>query len=333
VHASSVVALVTALVGQPADLPPFVKDHEESLTVYYQAPDPSLGPKLLKELLKKENLDHPWFTMNDHSLHVIAALLGDVAAGKPKIVREYETAFADASLAGRRVIVRALTNCGDGETVKRIDQWLADGRYAGLRPDLTALKTHLENPAPKHARDRPAREPTDLDFLWANFFVTGEYAPVARILDVLDQPDAAETAVLKRVALWSLASNLQQHPKLVELVRGHAQDRPAGSRTAVREAMAAVEPMEAVVGKWVSDDDEKVPLEFLRDGTAKVGFVKEKGEWLIATGRFTVTDKGTVICSVHHKGSTLLGSWTVKDGTLIGSRGPKPQVRWVKIKE
>ena len=68
-----------------------------------------------------------------------------------------------------------------------------------------------------------------------NFFITGEYAPVSRILDVFDRADVDET--MKRVAKWSLGSNLQQHPKLVELVTKNAKDRPAGSKKVIDEVI------------------------------------------------------------------------------------------------
>jgi hypothetical protein len=232
------LVVAAGLLGQPADLPPFVKDHVKDLTFYYKAPDPTLGPRLLQEFLKPENLGHPWLAKNDHVQGLIAAQLGDIAAGHPKEVRAYEAAFAGTTTAGRRVIVRALKNCGDRETVKQVDAWLADKRYADVRADLEALKKHLEDPKEKHVRDRPAREPKDLDQLWANFFVTGEYAPVARLLDVFDQPDLRETVTLKRVAHWSLESNLQQHPKLAEVIRAHAKERPAGSRKVIDELLA-----------------------------------------------------------------------------------------------
>ena len=309
-------------------------------TFYYTDPDPAFGPKMLNELLKRENLDHPFFANNDHILNINAALLGDIAAGRPKIVRAYEAAFIAAPPAGQRLVIQALRNCGDRETVKQIDGWRADRRSADVRAELDSLKKHLEDPKRRHVRDLPARDPKDLDLLWANFFITGEYAPVARLLDVLDLPDAKDNETLKRIATWSLASNLQQHPRLVELVRKHATDRHGGSRKVIDELIpprpdpTAEGAMRAVVvGKWLSDDDEKNPLEFLKDGTAKVGFFKEKGDWVIATGTYTISDKGSVKCQVRYEGSTLFATWEVKDGALVGSRGPRPVVRWLKVKE
>jgi uncharacterized protein (TIGR03066 family) len=340
VNTSCALLLVASLIGQPPEPPQSFRELAKTATFYYTAPDPSFGPKMLKELLKRENLEHPFFANNDHLLSIHAALLGDVAAGKPKIVRAYEAAFLEAPPAGQRLIIRALRNCGDRETVNRIDGWRADRRSAAVRSDLDSLKKHLEDPKRKHVRDLPAREPKDLDLLWANFFITGEYAPVARLLDVFDRPGARDNETLQRVAKWSLASNLQQHPKLVELVRKHAKDRREGSRKVIDELIrpkpdpkAGAAMKAVVVGKWVSDDNERIPLEFLKDGTAKVGFFKEKGEWVIATGTYTVSDQGSVKCEVRYEGSTLFQSWNMKDGVLVGSHGPRPVVRWMKVKE
>jgi hypothetical protein len=322
-----IVLVVAGLVGQAPDQPPFVKEHAKTITFYYKAPNPGLGPKLLKELLKKENLEHPWFAKNDYALLLNAALLGDIAAGKAKIVRQYEAAFTDAPAAGRRVIIHSLRNCGDQETLKRIDAWLADPRYADSRRDLQALKKHLEDPGRNHVRDRPARTPDDLDLLWGNFFITGEYVPVSRILDVLDLTDAPDNMLLKRVAWWSLGSNLQQHPRLAELVQEHAKKRPERSRKAVDELIRTIKE---VLGRWVSQDKDKEPLIFEKDGTFRCGFIKEKGEWVMARGQYTFLVPGKIDTVARHEGSTLYQTFTLKDGVITGSRGTKQNVEWKK---
>jgi hypothetical protein len=234
------VYLLAAVVAQPPDLPPIIKEYSRIGTFYYQNPDPKIGSKMLKEMLKKENLEHPFFTKRDDVRNLLAAQIGDIGAGKPEIVREYESTFVDASPAGRTVVIRALENAGDKETAKKVGEWIADPKFAEENAALKALKKQLEDPKRLHIRDRPAKEPKDLDLLWANFFVTGEYAPVSRILDVFDLPAAKENEVLKRVARWSFGSNVQQHPKLVELVQKHKKDRPAGSQKVIDETIIVV---------------------------------------------------------------------------------------------
>src|SRR5262249_4700033 len=96
VYTSSALFLVASLVGQPPGPPQSFREFAKTATFYYTAPDPAFGPRMLKELLKRENLEHPFFANNDHLLNINAALLGDIAAGKPKIVRAYEAAFLEA---------------------------------------------------------------------------------------------------------------------------------------------------------------------------------------------------------------------------------------------
>jgi hypothetical protein len=237
---SPVLLLLAASISQPPELPNVIKEYGKIGTYYYLTPDPKIGPKMLKELLKKENLEHPFFAKRDDVPNLLASQIGDIGAGKPEIVREYEAAFADASPAGRKVVIRVLTNAGDKDTAKKVGEWIKDPKFADQKADLEALKKHLEDPKWQHVRDRPPKEPKDLDLLWANFFVTGEYAPVSRILDVFDMPAAKENEVLKRVARWSFGSNVQQHPKLVELVQKHKKDRPAGSQKVIDETIIVV---------------------------------------------------------------------------------------------
>jgi hypothetical protein len=227
--------IVASFIQQPNEPPPFFKSNGQRMMTYYRSKDPALGPKWLTELLRNENIDSPWFNGNEHVLMILGSQLGDIVSGSPKLVREYEAVFAETSPPGQRVIIRALTNCGDAETLKKIDGWIANARQAEIKSQLEALKKHLEDPKREHVRDRPAKTPDDLDLLWANFFTTGEYAPISRLLDVFDLPDAPENETMKRVAKWSLGANLQQHPKLVEIVQQHAKDRPEGSHKVINE--------------------------------------------------------------------------------------------------
>src|SRR5262245_38066134 len=234
---SPILLLLAGLVSQQPDLPNFAKEYSKIGTFYYLDPDPQIGPKMLKDLLKKENLEHPFFVKRDDVPGLLGAQIGDIGAGKPEIVREYEAAFADATPAGRKVVIRALENAGDKDTAKKVGEWIKDPKFVDQKGDLEALKKHLEDPKRQHVRDRPAKEPKDLDLLWVNFFVTGEYAPVSRILEVFDLPAAKENEVLKRVARWSFGSNVQQHPKLVEIVQKHKKDRPAASQKVIDETI------------------------------------------------------------------------------------------------
>jgi hypothetical protein len=229
-----------AAKDKASQLPPVIVEFSEATTFYYEMPDPKLGPKLLREMLKAENVTHPWFQKRPDVWRVIGSQIGDIAAGKPEIVRQYEEAYAIANPTGRRVIIRSLLNCGDDETIKKIDGWIENADNAELGRELRALKEYLSDPNRVHVRDRRPKTPHDLDLLWGNFFITGEYRPVARIVDVLDQPDVADNYDMKRVVRWSLESNLRQHPKLDEMIRKDLAERKGTSRKELDQILADV---------------------------------------------------------------------------------------------
>src|SRR5207244_3203315 len=128
--ASPILLLLVGVVGQAPDVPNFIKQYSRVGTFYYLDPDPKIGPKMLKELLKKENLEHPFFVKRDDVPGLIGAQIGDIGAGKPEIVREYDSTFADASPTGRKVVIRALENAGDKETAKKVGEWIKDPKFA-----------------------------------------------------------------------------------------------------------------------------------------------------------------------------------------------------------
>src|SRR5262249_50963739 len=117
------------------------------------------------------------------------------ARGNPELIRLYESRFADANKTGRTFLLGALRICGDQTTQRQIDKWLADATSAEQKRELSALRTFLADSKRQLPRDRTARTSADLLFLWLDFLVTGEYPPIARILDTLDQPDAIREKV------------------------------------------------------------------------------------------------------------------------------------------
>jgi len=240
-----VIALVFSIVGavsaQPPDLPPAVKEYAPFITYYYTNPQPEKAKQMLVDIIKPENLDHPWYKDRGFVFQLMAANLGDIGYGQVKMVRYYESKFAGAPDGGKRIVIRALQTCGDKTTVERVDKWLADDANAGVKKELAALKAHLADPNRKRSRNTAPKNPPDLDYLWGDYFATGEYAPISRILDVFDLADAPENARLKQAARFSTQSNFQQHPKLVELVKKKLDERGAGSKAAVEEMLNAVE--------------------------------------------------------------------------------------------
>jgi uncharacterized protein (TIGR03066 family) len=97
---------------------------------------------------------------------------------------------------------------------------------------------------------------------------------------------------------------------------------------------AAPKPEElpaALVGKWVSDDPDRVPVEFGADGSITLGLARRDGEWLTAKGTYAVGDGGRVKYQAKLGGLAISGHFTMKDGVLIGPTGANAETRWKKL--
>ena len=106
-----------------------------------------------------------------------------------------------------------------------------------------------------------------------------------------------------------------------------------GTWAGADEPKKADDPKTGVVGKWQTDDKDKVPLEINADGTIKVPFIVRDGKWVMAEGTYTVSDAGEVRYRATSGGSTLGGWYQYKDGTLVSAMGPKNRVTWKKVEE
>ena len=72
-----------------------------------------------------------------------------------------------------------------------------------------------------------------------------------------------------------------------------------------------------IVGRWVSQDAEKRPVEFAKDGTCRYGWEKNAaGEWVMTAGTFHMEAPDRARFRIQHGGVTL-GKWfRLKDGAL-----------------
>ena len=99
------------------------------------------------------------------------------------------------------------------------------------------------------------------------------------------------------------------------------------------EEPAKVDFKKAVVGKWVSMDPDRAPLEIRGDGTITVPFYPKDGVWVTAEGTYTIDEKGEIRYRAASGGATLGGWYKFKDGMLTSAMGAKLNVRWKKVEE
>jgi uncharacterized protein (TIGR03066 family) len=97
------------------------------------------------------------------------------------------------------------------------------------------------------------------------------------------------------------------------------------------EPKKAEDVKKAVVGKWETDDKDKVPLQINADGTIKVPFYTQDRKWTLVDGTYTIKDDGEIRYRAQTGQITLGGWYRYKDGTLTSAMGPKLRVTWKKL--
>ena len=223
------------------EVPAALQKNVPVMTFFYTDPQPEKAQQVLADLISPENVNNPWYQERGVVLQLMAANLGDIAFGHEELIRHFESKFAAAPEMGKRIILRALGTCGDTTTAQVVEQWLSDTANANIKMELTRLKERLASSDRKRLRDAPANDPIDLDYLWGDFFATGEYAPVSRIFDVFDLPNDPAHSELKQAAQYSAITNIQQHPKLVDLLKKNLDARSEGSKTMITEMLRRLE--------------------------------------------------------------------------------------------
>src|SRR5262249_37942420 len=89
---------------------------------------------------------------------------------------------------------------------------------------------------------------------------------------------------------------------------------------------------DALTGKWISQDAEKRPVIFERDGNMKYGWKVVKGEWTMAAGRYTIDAKGKITGDIRLEGFRYQPWFKLIDGELHLPRDARPKV-WKKEKQ
>ena len=337
---SPALIVLVCCLGQQGKPPQFFNQAAVKMMTYYQSGDPNQGREFLRDLLKPENINDPWFANQEHVHQMMGAQLGDIAIGNTNIVREYESKFSQTTVIGKRILLRALWNCGDEQTVKVVNDWLADNSNAPVKSSLAELKARLSSSHRKHIRNLSAKTPEELDFLWTNFFVTGEYEPISRILDAVDQQPADGHPALQQAATWSLRSNLRQHPWLVKIVGDRKEERKGQSKKliddalanasideAMRSKFAQLQARQKIIGKWIADGDAKPSIEFFANGNVRIAHPADDKWWI---GTFKLKDTTRIESQTVLGGATLGSHWRIEGETLVAPRGPNPRVIWTK---
>lgn len=207
----TMLLLVTSM-GLCADLN-FKSDNEfgEWMTFYYQNPSLERVPKAL-------------VYFSDSPLYKTNATMPTVAFFSAIFKKDgvlMQKTFDEISLGGSDnakimlINVLSLTNNSGSKAL------LEKAKSTWQSERLQAIITRQVSRPPDDLYSISINSPQVLDMLWASFFATGDELPVQRIISVLhlSKDGHGEEIMVGGAANWSLKSNIQQHPKVLEICK------------------------------------------------------------------------------------------------------------------
>jgi hypothetical protein len=194
-HLPIACVLLAAAACQDA-LPPATGDALRAATSFGKDPDPKGASRALAGLVQSGDLDSPFFRERPDRFLILAHGFGHIARRCPEVLRRAESLVEpNKDPVARRFLLAVLSVGADDTTRGKLEVW---SREPGLEPvhaEIDDVRKALADGKVRLPRDRAASDPLELDLLWADYLATGEYAPIARILDVLDRPDALRAKI------------------------------------------------------------------------------------------------------------------------------------------
>jgi hypothetical protein len=92
--------------------------------------------------------------------------------------------------------------------------------------------------------------------------------------------------------------------------------------------LPAADVPESLIGRWVSQDAEKKPVVFDKDGTCQYGWGKKDGGWVMVSGNYKM-EADRARARFEHGGIVLSPWWRLKDGHLETPKNGPPVI-WKK---
>ncbi len=189
---------------------------EDWFSHYYEQPTPERFVAEVQALSKAGVLANP------KTNGAITVFLGRVMAANPAQVSGWLDQLSDLQGTDREILLLAANLSATPAAQAFLARQADAQKYRGKPSDIRALEPD---------------NPTVLDMLWADFFATGEAAPIRRIVRALDygkytgaleryatsaktkkETEEARLGAVFKAAFWSLESNTRQHHRVGEIL-------------------------------------------------------------------------------------------------------------------
>jgi hypothetical protein len=157
------------------------------LTYYYVNPQPDKVPLELEKFIASERFIKDE-NFRKYGVYNTAYLFGRVAQLVPALITKYEDIFEKSSHEGRSFILKIFQICGNEQVKDFLTAKLKDKNFSKEKNEISEIiKEGI--PIGFNPLDREIKDGSDLDFLWAEFMITGNEKAIQKIIAVLDWQD------------------------------------------------------------------------------------------------------------------------------------------------
>jgi len=157
------------------------------LTYYYLSPQPDKAPLQLEQFIISERFAKDE-NFRKYGVYNTAYLFGRIAKLEPSLITKYEDLFDKASHEGRSFILKIFQLCGNEQVKDFLAVKLKDKNFSKEKEEISKIiKEGI--PTGFNPLDREIKDAGDLDFLWAEFMITGDEKAIQKIIGVLDWQD------------------------------------------------------------------------------------------------------------------------------------------------
>lgn len=202
-------------------------------TYYYRNPQPGLIPAAIRFMTRKGLLTNP------ATRFPMVGLLSELFKQNPESLETWSSQWKELKPEQQKLIWSALWYANTPAARKVLNQQNRLHPGAGIGRILTQPPPDIYN--------LPVTAPEQLDYLWAVFLITGDAAPVIKIIENLklaDQKHDLAKIMIYGAARWSLTANCRQHPKVLTICRQQIAGQPetiaAQLRAMVQQAEQAM---------------------------------------------------------------------------------------------
>lgn len=193
------------------------------LTYYYLHPDSEKVPKILRKYLYAAHFNR---LSQSFSGALTAYMFGRIAALNPHLLTDYVLAYDKAKKLGKVFLFNVFLVYHDNYvrehllTCNEQDEQLSKAIQIVLKQPPLYRTPFL--------REKPS-DATHFDFLWAEFFVTGEKRPVQQIMDFLNEEEIFPVKLFKWLDKNPSPSEIFEIKRILEAKMSTQFDEVAGA--------------------------------------------------------------------------------------------------------